>query len=1021
MRAANAADIPAIGEAVNARLWLAGLGHIEKKADGKKLLRSMIDTSVWQPERLFFESGAYCGAGLIQKRPPFQHFPGNALSLSGVDLQPNEWIKYDDLINAAKGVKPKKGKLAGKNPAIQKQQRDRELAENPGFIALVEPMSPTKTARIMSALLYVTPEMDYQTWLQIGMGLKTSYGDAGFEIWDNWSKPASKYPGTQALRAKWLSFDRAAVTIKTLFHHARQHGWTSKPASIELPLPIRALPDDQHEPLAETASIDEAREQTTSFLKSVILNPKPNSVSGAQCTVGVGKTYTLQELFKDITQSRKNVTIVAKDRQQCKNYEDSGAFWRHGRENTEEGFVNPWHCPKAEAGGNVQRLAEKEQRLQQMCKGGHCEHGNVLALEKSRKKGREPDHKIIRFFQEHPELIYSEPCGFFDHISLSQIYDIRVVTAAGLAQADMSTVIGKDVDAIVVDESLTWSHSQFLDVPGIRKYIETLQGFLAQLDDDSEEKKALELPIAVFSELSEKLGKQSGSAPKGEYQPISFDVENLANNLTKLTDKNGVAAWEQPHWLRWLELVQSPLKTLAAIKDGIEADSLSIVDGKLHITYLHPVLSYARKKGIPIIILDATLDATAQSICTEIKHIVATPNVEYVCDPRWFFSAKKDDESLSKEMKKALATRAKLEKTTGRESYIICRKTLALYMISRLQKIGEDEFLSAPREQQWSLSLDLRIGWWGWHDAAMDDWKGLNGLLWGQMPTPDEVQLQHFADHRAALMLLGVESNLPLPDNKWTRGQEVRTGDHMQLSMVRLPEQPEVRVWLLRRVSNQRIQAAGRSRAVCHPQKMTIWQCGGYPVTGLAEHGIRPVYQRLVPGMCADEVGTIHHARRQEMMDRAAALAIASGRQITRDTLREFVETLCNILITKKSKTNTFVRDGYIYIYRHRTKRSNLDYNENNELQDATFTSDASVWNDEYTKWRQTAHAGMRLHFAQDRATIKPEQGQEENCVHEDSKEDLSTDLQETSGMAYNHHHEKEDDVREEYIPGADG
>jgi len=64
----TAADIPAVGETLSNRLWLAGHGRILVSKCGAALLRTLIDTSVFQPERLSFDAGAACGPGLVQKR-----------------------------------------------------------------------------------------------------------------------------------------------------------------------------------------------------------------------------------------------------------------------------------------------------------------------------------------------------------------------------------------------------------------------------------------------------------------------------------------------------------------------------------------------------------------------------------------------------------------------------------------------------------------------------------------------------------------------------------------------------------------------------------------------------------------------------------------------------------------------------------------------------------------------------------------------------------------------------------------
>lgn len=1002
MRASNAAEIPAIGEALNARLWFAGLGRITRTSDGKQLVRSLIDTTVWQPERLFYEAGADCGPGLIQRRPPFQYFAGGAISLSDIDLTPDEWDTFHEMVAKAKGgPTPPKPRGGGKNPAIVKKEREAARAANP--VIQVEPLTPSTSARIMGALLYISPEVDYQTWLRLGMSLKNSYGDAAFDLWDNWSKPGSKYPGTANLRAKWLTFGGGRLTIRTLYHLAKENGWTPHTKWIELPLPVRELPESEHEPLATAVHIDSARDETADFFKKVILDPTPGTVSSAQITVGTGKTTTLKELFFGITMHNKKVLNVAKDKQQAAAYEKAGAFWRHGRECMPEGFASPWHCPHAVDGGNVQRLAEAEHRLHQMCRGGHCAHGNAFMLKKAERDGREPDEKAVRFFKERPELKDAEPCGWFDHLADSQSRDIRVVTGAGVSQADMLDAAREDVDVIVVDEALQWSHSQFLDVPGIRKYVERLQemraavakqladadaafGSTAESFDDDESLAIFDAPAEIFAELSAKLGQQAGTGKKGEYQPIAFDIADIAAKLETLTDDRGVALWEKPSWKHWTDLVQAPLRALSAIRAGITANSLSIVDGKLHITYLHPLLEHAMREGIAVVILDATLAPTARALSTEIKKIVAEPNVDFVCDPRWFFSAKNDAKSLKKEARLVRRTLDALEKKTGHaEPYVICRMALAHYMLAEKEGIAPDEFASLPRDEKWRLSIGAGIGWWGWHDAAHDKWKGRDGLLWGQIPVPDDVRMQQYADYRAAMLLMGKCEDLPLPSGRWVDRAEVGTGDHVQISQARLPDQPEVRGWLLRVVSDQRVQAAGRSRAVCQDFPITIWQAGGYPVTGLAEHGIRVKYERLVPSLSRDEITAVASARRHRLMDEAAALAVSRGEKITRDRLRAFTNEICKSLITDESKSTDLVRSRYIYIYQPRTKSEHLERNENNELQEGgikdaddgeeqkLFTDETGVWDHEYATWREAAHAGLRSHFAHDReAPVMP-------------------------------------------------
>ena len=80
------------------------------------------------------------------------------------------------------------------------------------------------TARIESALSFI-PSDDRETWIAMGMAVKSELGDAGFDVWDEWSRAAGNY-NPRSSRASWRSFRPVGgITAGTLFHEARAHGW----------------------------------------------------------------------------------------------------------------------------------------------------------------------------------------------------------------------------------------------------------------------------------------------------------------------------------------------------------------------------------------------------------------------------------------------------------------------------------------------------------------------------------------------------------------------------------------------------------------------------------------------------------------------------------------------------------------------------------------------------------------------------------------------------------------------------
>ena len=102
--------------------------------------------------------------------------------------------------------------------------------------------SSAEQARLELALA-VIPADSYQTWYQVGMGLKDldwqrpDGTDIGFELWDAWSQTCPDKYALAACEDNWRSFGRrAGITLGTVYHLAQQHGWTGgAPAPFSRP------------------------------------------------------------------------------------------------------------------------------------------------------------------------------------------------------------------------------------------------------------------------------------------------------------------------------------------------------------------------------------------------------------------------------------------------------------------------------------------------------------------------------------------------------------------------------------------------------------------------------------------------------------------------------------------------------------------------------------------------------------------------------------------------------------------
>lgn len=109
--------------------------------------------------------------------------------------------------------------------------------------------SARAAASDIKAALRFIPADDRNVWIRCGMAVKAELGEAGFDIWDEWSSTSDKYRARETAAA-WKSFKTAGeIGIGTLFHIAQQYGYRSKHSGTDERK--RVLTVRQHETLSE--------------------------------------------------------------------------------------------------------------------------------------------------------------------------------------------------------------------------------------------------------------------------------------------------------------------------------------------------------------------------------------------------------------------------------------------------------------------------------------------------------------------------------------------------------------------------------------------------------------------------------------------------------------------------------------------------------------------------------------------------------------------------------------------------
>ncbi len=97
--------------------------------------------------------------------------------------------------------------------------------------------TPATPETIRAALSRIPPDLPRDEWAHIAMALKSELGEAGFDLFEAWSQGGETYKA-KATRDTWRSVKAGgAVTIGTLFHLAKQHGFKFDAVQTPAPAP----------------------------------------------------------------------------------------------------------------------------------------------------------------------------------------------------------------------------------------------------------------------------------------------------------------------------------------------------------------------------------------------------------------------------------------------------------------------------------------------------------------------------------------------------------------------------------------------------------------------------------------------------------------------------------------------------------------------------------------------------------------------------------------------------------------
>jgi hypothetical protein len=94
------------------------------------------------------------------------------------------------------------------------------------FTQLGSRLEDSDLDRAIKALHHISPDCDYNQWIELGQALHTEFGEAGLGPWMTWSMAGQKFAGTKDIEVHWKSFHQGkGVGIGTLFKHAKDCGY----------------------------------------------------------------------------------------------------------------------------------------------------------------------------------------------------------------------------------------------------------------------------------------------------------------------------------------------------------------------------------------------------------------------------------------------------------------------------------------------------------------------------------------------------------------------------------------------------------------------------------------------------------------------------------------------------------------------------------------------------------------------------------------------------------------------------
>lgn len=933
-------EIPAIGARLVSLLRLHGHIYDTRNKSHARLQRTLIDAVVWQPNRLSFDAGAACGDGLEQRRPAPSLVRPDAPFLSLSDLPP---------LNGGDGGDHHRGHSRSADEAQAAEGADTQAPETPApkgeapkaatshafGVKKSGKSQPSKktTEKVLAALKFIPADINYEIWIQIAFALKHAYGEKGFEIWKEWSQSVPDADSTSRLQTVWAGIrdrDAGAVTLGTLFYYGKLHGWVPAPDEPDNKPWRRA---EEVVKAVPTVDIDIVRQNVKTGLQEMLdqyedwfrsedeSDDDDEQVRFApwlfQSTTGSSKSTLLRGLSSDekLRDGELRIVVGVPNHDQAQEYEDEGWFHFWGRQaEVKKG------CGSATQGDALCYAHAEMTRATEL---NHvpaaefctkCSHGlawsikqaesEMLATENEKRK-EELQERIDR----HGETLRSRglnpdgvpPCKWLSHnaavkkrqfvVIVSQSYNHGLVGKA-LYLHDEGFAVGKSVDATMNDldaaAKTNLAQMQALQDAGALAFGgDAAQKARWRLHDEADE---------MFKFLGGEIARWVGRTGVMQAdESLMNAVGKLLESSKKLRGSHGVelAAWEKLAFDDQGGLKEAPLRFAFALAETLMHSCGYIENGSLQLSASNAIIERIAM-GLPTAIFDATPDRVVSSIVESrggrVIRAIAKQRVAIHRYPArlWGLTALNESRVKKDRVEKEIA---RYKKAMKHFRGLYGEGDVAFLMSKAAYDLLYPNAAECPPEN---------VGYWGKDHRAHDNWFGKHLVIFGSFYPPMSEWRRMYQVDRLAAMAAGCHPNdWPVwPDDlKMLKNTWINEGWQDVQSRLPLPDNERIRRWLLTKVSNEIVQAVGRSRGACLLEEMNefahIHIFGGVPLYGLGAHGLE-VEDYSYDGEDIGKTKKQADAEAREagiaVLDKAAEAVIKRGDVVTRAALEAEIE-----------------------------------------------------------------------------------------------------------------------------------